>query len=133
MKSTETETPLKTPKIGAPWPGIDGIYAGIARGKDGEPDAHLVMLNATPGKRLGHRQALEWAAGLGDGAHLPGRGEGALLYANLREELAQERWIWLQPQFSASHAWFQYFDDGYQVYDDLEAEGGVRAVHLIPL
>ena len=27
------------PAIGAPWPGIDGIYAGIARGKDGNPNS----------------------------------------------------------------------------------------------
>ena len=127
-----TSTP-SIPAIGAPWPGVDGVYAGIARGEDGEPDAHLVMLNATPDQRLEHGQAVEWASGLGDGAHLPSKIEGALLYTSLREELLEERWIWLRPQYSASSAWYQYFDDGTQDDSDLEAEGGVRAVRRFPL
>ena len=42
-------------------------------------------------------------------------------------------WYRTSTQYSASIAWSQYFDGGTQDYDDLEAEGGVRAVRLIPL
>ena len=121
------------PAIRAAWPGIDGLYAGITRAEGNEPDGHLVLLNATPGKRMGHREATEWAASLGDGARLAGKLEGALLWANLRDVLQAERWIWLREQYSASYAWSQLFHYGTQYYDVLEAEGGVRAVRRFAL
>ena len=42
-------------------------------------------------------------------------------------------WYHTSTQSSASTAWCQDFDDGSQLNGDLEAEGGVRAVRLIPL
>ncbi len=121
------------PAIGAPWPGIDGIYAGIVGAEGNHGDSHLVMLNARATGRLNHSNALQWAESLQAGSRLPTKKEGALLFANLRAELAEERWIWLQPQSSASTAWYQLFYYGNQGYDDLEAKGGVRAVLRLPL
>ena len=31
------------PRIGQPWPGQGGVYAGIMRGHDGKPDYHLIV------------------------------------------------------------------------------------------
>ncbi|GGH62290.1 hypothetical protein GCM10010975_26840 [Comamonas phosphati] len=121
------------PAIAAPWSGIDGIYAGITRADGAEPDGHLVLLNATPGRRMGHAEAIEWAASLGDGAQIPSKTEGALLAANLRAELLAERWIWLREQSSARGAWYQDFNYGLQYGLGMEAEGGVRAVRRLPL
>ena len=36
---------VEVPRLGDEWPEHHGIYAGIARGFDGEPDAHLVLLH----------------------------------------------------------------------------------------
>ena len=33
----------KAPKIGEPWPGQGGIYAGVMRGHAGKPDYHLIL------------------------------------------------------------------------------------------
>jgi len=91
------------PRIGQPWPGVDGVYAGIARGENGGPDHHLVLLNALPDKRLNWNDAVAWALSVeGD---LPTRNERALLFAHL-----------------------QYFGDGGQHYRDKSYEGRARAV-----
>ena len=42
-------------------------------------------------------------------------------------------WYHTSTQYSASDAWYQLFDDGDQGISALDAEGGVRAVRLIPL
>jgi hypothetical protein len=34
---------MAVPRIGAEWPGQGGIYAGIMRGEDGQPDYHLIV------------------------------------------------------------------------------------------
>jgi hypothetical protein len=128
------QLPHAFPRIAQPWADVDGIYVGVSRGEvESEPDAHLVLLNATPGKRLPHPEARAWAQALGDGAHLPSKNEGALLYAHLREHLAPERWIWLHEQYGASSAWYQHFNNGSQLDNDLSAGGGVRAVRRFPL
>ena len=36
------------PAIGEVWPGQGGIYAGVARGRDGEPDYHLILCAEAP-------------------------------------------------------------------------------------
>lgn len=44
------------PRIGAPWPGQGGIYAGIQRGRDGAPDHHLIV----PTKDAGRIADISW-------------------------------------------------------------------------
>jgi len=116
------------PAIGQPWPGVDGIYAGVSRGEDGHPDAHLVLLNARPSGELNWKDAVAWAAGVGEDTHLPTRFESALLYAHLRDQLDTDYWHWTSTQFSAAYAWTQLFYTGSQYYDIKSYEARARAV-----
>jgi len=117
-----------TPSIGEIWPEQGGIYAGVSRGEDGAPDAHLVLLEAVPEQDLNWADALKWADGLGNGARLPTRFEAALLYANLHDKLDTERWHWTGTQSSASSAWIQYFSYGIQSDGSKSSEARARAV-----
>lgn len=117
-----------TPAIGEIWAEQGGIYAGVSRGEDGVPDAHLVLLDAVPKQDLNWADAIKWADGLGNGARLPTRFESALLYANLRDKLDTERWHWTGTQYSASLAWIQYFRLGTQNNTSKSSEARARAV-----
>ena len=121
------------PAIGQPWPGIGGIYAGVSRGENGEPGAHLVPLNALPERDLNWHDAVKWAEGLGDGARLPTRFESALLYANVQDKLDTERWHWTGTQYSSGNAWDQNFHNGDQYYDGKKFEARARAVRRLIL
>ena len=125
VKAATTVTP---PAIGQPWPGIDGVYAGISRGEGGEPDAHLVLLNAKPERALNWEDAKAWAAGLGDGTRLPTRFESALLYAHLQDQFDTSRWHWTGTQCSSRNAWGQDFDHGSQDDGGKKSEARARAV-----
>ena len=59
------------PAIGTYWPAKGGIYAGVARGLDGEPDGHLVLLEDKPTGEVNWADATKWAESLGDGARRP--------------------------------------------------------------
>ena len=123
------------PAIGEIWEGQGGIYAGLSRGVDGEPDAHLILCTLAP-KRMAWADAQQWAEGLiaGDHGelndfHVPTRFESALLYANLRDLMETEGWYWTSTQNSdAVYAWCQYFYYGYQLTGYKSYEGRVRAV-----
>lgn len=139
---------LTPPRIGTPWPGQGGIYAGIARGPDA--DWHLILAQADLGRLawggakkvpgadwerdgLANTSALvaakskhpaaEACAALEVDGHsdfyLPSRFELALLFANLRDQL-QPRWHWSSTQYDASYAWFCGFYDGRQ-------DGGLKS------
>jgi hypothetical protein len=85
-------------------PGIDGVYAGISRGENGEPDGHLVLLEREARRDMKWDDAVKWAEGLGDGARLPTRFESALLYANLQDQFDTDRWHWTGTQYSERRA-----------------------------
>ena len=127
-QDTKYGADIKQIAIGQRWPYQSGIYAGIARGMDSEPDGHLILLPEIPEKDLCWADAVKWAEGLGDGARLPTRFESALLYANLQDKLDSDRWHWTGTQYSSYHAWFQHFNYGnqYDRYKDVEARA--RAV-----
>ena len=40
---TAKATVTNVPKIGEPWPGQGGVYAGVMRGHGGKPDYHLIL------------------------------------------------------------------------------------------
>ena len=123
-----------TPVIGAPWPGIDGFYAGVSCGEDGEPDAHLVRLSAWPADKLNWADATAWAPSIRSDARLPTRFEGALLYANLHgmhEDTGD--WYWTCSEHSAEGAWSQSFFHGSQNVYDKGFEAWAFAVVRIPL
>ncbi len=121
------------PKIGEPWPGLDGVYAGLSRGLDGEPDGHLVLLNAVPEKKQAWADAVKWAESLGNGARLPTRFESALLYANLQDKLDTNEWHWTGTQSSEDGAWTQSFYGGRQDSIGKPYEALARAVSRLPL
>ncbi len=133
------------PAIGAPWPGIEGsAYAGISRGENGEPDAHLVLLSDRPERDMNWHDAMEYAkqrqaelpspAMVGwSAAMVASRFESALLYANLRDRMDTGAWHWTRTQSSENAAWYQFFDNGNQYYDGKKAEGRVRLVRRFPL
>ncbi len=131
--ATAAAAPAAIPAIGAPWPGIEGsAYAGISRGEEGAPDAHLVLLGEKPGD-MSWPDAMKHAEQRSDGARMPTRFESALLYANRRDRRDVGEWHWTSTQSSENGAWLQYFDDGYQDLSVKKFEGRVRLVRRLPL
>ena len=122
------------PRVGEVWPDQGGIYAGIARGFDGEPDGHLVLLPDEPTDKLNWAAANDWAQRLGNDARLPKRFESALLYANLRDKIDIDGWYWTGTQSSDNYAFVQHFYDGFQDVNYLKSsEGRARAVRRLAL
>jgi hypothetical protein len=109
---------LVPPAIGEYWSGQGGIYAGICRGRDGDPDYHLILCKEDPKKDLKWQAALDLAKtitvdGRSDFA-VPTRFESALLYANLQDQFDTDYWYWTSTQCSEYGAWDQHFGSGYQ-------------------
>lgn len=100
------------PAIGQPFQG--GIFAGVSRGEDGQPDAPLILLPDRPKVKLTWADAKAWAEGLGDGARLPTRFESALLYAHLHNQMNTDDYHWTNTPDSDGDVWVQHFDSGYQ-------------------
>jgi hypothetical protein len=115
--------------IGAAFEG--GLYAGISRGVDGQPDTHLVLLPGSA-EDVTWDQAKEFAAAAG--GELPTRNEQALLFANLKDQF-EEDWYWSGTQHasSPSYAWYQTFGNGYQDLSLKSYEGRARAVRRLPI
>jgi hypothetical protein len=59
-----TERPAP-PRIGQMWPGEGGVYAGLMRGENGQPDYHLIV----PTDPLGQHDGIAWG---GFGMEAPG-------------------------------------------------------------
>lgn len=142
LRETEPDAPAEqnhakfancAPEIGEIWALHGGIYAGISRGLDGQPDAHLVLLGARPDSDLNWADATKWAEGLGHGARLPTRFESALLYANLQDKLDTEKWHWTGTQYSDCTAFLQHFHGGSQYDNGKSAEGRARAVRRLEI
>ncbi|HYW57714.1 MAG TPA: SUMF1/EgtB/PvdO family nonheme iron enzyme [Polaromonas sp.] len=125
-------SPLKL-QIGERSDAAGGIYAGISRGEDGQPDGHLFLLDDKPASKLDWADAKTWAESLGNGARLPTRFESALLYANLQDQLDQDNWHWTGTQYSDSNAWNQRFGDGNQHDFGKSYEARCRAVRRLIL
>ena len=129
---------LDVPRIGAPWYGQGGIYAGIARGADGAPDHHLILSPAKPAGDVGWQAAMAWAAKLVSGNHtdwaLPNRVESALLFANLRDQF-KKRYHWTSETYADNDAcaWIQYFYGGGQLSRHESYEAQARAVRRLAL
>jgi hypothetical protein len=132
---TEPASPGTLPLIGDSWPSVDGIFAGIARPEGTGNDGRLVLLNAQPPKAMSWAEMKVWAENLGDGARLPTRWEGALLYANLQGSFDTDKWYWLldESQSSSGNAWGQYFDYGGQFTGGKSYEGWGCAVRIVQL
>lgn len=117
------------PRIGFKWQEQGGIYAGIARGRDGAPDYHLIVGPEHDGA-IGWTDALAWAkkqtaASFADFA-LPYRKEQALCFANVPELFKEEcYWSCEQHESYSDYAWSQSFGSGGQSY--WRKDGSLRA------
>jgi hypothetical protein len=120
--------PTTAPRIGAK--GRYGIYAGIARGRDGGPDYAVEVIEAAPKDRLTWTDAVKWATSAG--GELPTRKEQALLFANV-PELFEANWYWSGEQSAgyASYAWSQSFSYGGQGDYHEDNKLRVRAVRRV--
>ena len=127
--AAEPAAAIAIPAIGSRIRG--GIYAGLSRGEDGAPDAHIILLDDVPSEKLNWADAVKWAEGPGNGARLPTRFESALLYANVRDQLVTDEWHWTGTQYSAGNAWMQNFGNGTQSYYDKNDTGRARAVRRL--
>ncbi len=111
---------IAVPRIGEFWCGLGGVYAGIARGRDGAPDYHLIV---GPEHESGGAwdEMTKWASVLDlDGRKdftLPFRKEQALCFANVPELFKPESyWSCEQHESSSHYAWGQHFYNGNQSY-----------------
>ena len=68
-------------------------------------------------------------ADLGSGWRLPTKDELSLLYEN-KDKIGgfADNFYWSSTEFGNANAWLQYFDDGYQNFNDKNLSGDVRAV-----
>lgn len=124
---------IQPPAIGQPWPGQGGIYAGISRGENGEPDAHLIVATATLGRLKWADACTQAKTHTADGHtdfRAPTRAESALCYANLKAEFNElnDSWYWTSTQISASLAWMRHFYDGIQSWGNKFDTARVRPV-----
>ena len=120
------------PNIGEYWDGVGGIYAGVARGRDGDPDYHLILCKEDPKKDCTWQAALNLAKTITADGHsdfcVPTCFESALLYANLHDQFEADRWHWTSTQYSEDDAWMQGFANGDQYYSNKNYERRVRFV-----
>lgn len=80
---------MTPPKICEHWTEHKGLYAGIAKGLNGESDGHIVLLDAMPKERnLNYAQSIAWVKSLGNGAKLPNFSEAGVILGNLGEKIA---------------------------------------------
>jgi hypothetical protein len=123
------------PKIGDYWPGQGGIYAGMARGRDGEADYPLVLSTEAPGRDFNWQEALDHAKTItAEGRSdftVPTRFESALLYANLQDQFDTDYSYWTSTQFSEGNAWNQYFYNGSQSTTGKDYERRCRFVRRL--
>jgi len=113
-----------------------GEFKGIARGENGEPDAFLIALDATPpnDEPLTWNEAMKWAESLGDGAQLPSRAEAALDSKNTGSSREYNGWYWLRTQNSSGYAYVQNFEGGNQddaLKDNTSRARAVRRLSII--
>lgn len=128
---------MNTLKIGQHCPVHKGIYAGIARSYNNEPDNHIWLLDAkSPKELMNWADATEWAESLGEDTSLPTKHEAVLLGCNLAEELGDYGYVWTSTSDGARRAWLQHW---YSSRPDSQSSvvkagaGRVRAVKRLPV
>ena len=119
------------PALGQPLAG--GVFAGLTTTRTGEHHA-VVLTPDLPAQRMPWKDAMQWAASLGDGASLPTRPVSALLFANVRDQV-EPGWYWTSESHEddGSCAWDQTFLYGLQGINLKSYGGRARAVRLIQL
>lgn len=126
-----------TPAIGEYWADQGGIYAGIAHGRDGKSDYHLILGPEFDGT-TNWDVAVKWASevvvdGRNDFA-LPTRKEQALLFANVSENFkAEVYWSSEQHASGSVYAWGQGFGYGGQSHWTKDSHYRARAVRRLAI
>lgn len=129
-------TPLVPPRIGAEWSAQGGIYAGVARGRDGA-DYYLIVGPEYEGE-INWDDAQTWATSLKlhgfTDYTLPYRTEQSITFGNT-PKLFRETSYWSceQPAAYSSRAWNQVFDYGSQASWVKSLKLRARVVRRIPL
>ena len=137
LQQAAVAVPARTslPALGTAFRG--GIFAGIARGRDGHPDYYLIVADAAR-TELSWEKAKEWAKNLLESGYadyaLPTRAEQALLFANV-PELFEKAWYWSGEQSAGDEqsAWCQDFGHGYQTTNHKTSKLRARAVRRQPI
>ncbi len=128
---------MNTLKIGQHCPVHQGIYAGIARSFSGEPESHIILLDAeSPNELMNWADATEWAKNLGEATGLPTKHEAALVGCNLTEELGDYGYVWTSTSEGVRRAWLQRwhsFSPGFQLSCGKAHACRVRAVKRLPV
>jgi hypothetical protein len=123
------------PRIGEIWHGQGGIYTGVARGRDGAADYHLITA-LSESDALSYDKALAFAAAFTAGGFndfsAPWRAEQALQFANV-PELFKKEWYWSCERANSDSAWVQYFGYGNQTFYRKDDEFPVRAVRRVAI
>lgn len=123
------------PRIGQPWPGQGGLFAGLVRGRDGAPD-YLLILGPEYGGELNWQAAMDWVKGIEIDGHadfsLPTRVEQSILFGNVGDKFKGD-WYWSCEQHAedAGYAWVQTFNYGYQGLNLKDGEWRARAVRRL--
>ncbi len=128
---------MNTLKIGQHCPVHQGIYAGIARSFSGEPESHIILLDAeSPNELMNWADATEWAKNLGEATGLPTKHEAVLLECNLAEELGDYGYVWTSTSKEARRAWHQLWYSSLPDFQSSDGKAGtlcVRAVKRLPV
>lgn len=129
--STKAQESITAPAIGQHWPGQGGIYAGLVRGRDDQPDYHLIVGPTLPVSNW--KAAISAATEIEVEGHkdftLPFRAEQAVLFGNV-PELFEKNWYWSCKEHAAvpDYAWVQDFNYGIQSLSHKSIQGRARAV-----
>ena len=128
---------MNTLKIGQHCLVHKGIYAGIARSFNSEPDNHIWLLDAkSPEEYMNWADATAWAESLGEATGLPTRHEAVLLGCHLVEELGGNGYVWTSTSGEGQRAWRQYWyasGPGDQCSVDAANTYRARAVKRLPV
>jgi hypothetical protein len=128
---------LAPPRIAAEWKSEGGIYAGIARGRDGADDYYLVVGPEHPDE-ITWQAAMDWAPTVKIEGHADFavfyRREQALAFANVPELFKPVGYWSCETHASGAYgAWGQYFSDGYQDYWFRDYSARARLVRRVAI
>ncbi len=124
------------PRIGRYWDQMGGLYSGVVRHEVG--DFHVILAEPDAKRDMIYMNAYNWATKLmADGREdfrLPTRSEAALLYANMRDRIA-DGWMWTCDDYPADSdcKWVIAFPYGRNADARKTDACRARAVRLEPL
>jgi hypothetical protein len=121
---------MKNKTITLPELKLGETYAGIVIADNGSLH-HLILLDGDSDDAP-HQEQIDWAKSIG--GELPTRQEQALLYANCKAQF-KSYWYWSADLYASDsgYAWFQYFYDGGQRFNDINYKLRARAVRRFPI